>query len=666
MKSSADFQTGSILLLTATLVCIGLAIAVIAPIIDSPLSGSTETRTSVLPAVQVKSYAQDPAFAEFYPTIERAKQELNRSQEMTGTIARQASHQPVNSHPIANSVNTARTEQWTTDSLQVVETIVDHNPKPAVPPANFPHHSVYAPITIHQPAVHQVPAGRQMADVAERIERLVTERERLAAAVELEKQKQFEIEYRTQQQQAAELQQRQIVRLEEELKRLNRSMGDLQSETSTHLSQLSKQNSQINVASQALDAYREALKMAKEKSARLAAAQKTQTAQANSKAIHRQPEPAAQQTNDDAGRVRISNWPPVPVPAAQPPQVAPIQLMEQAPQTASISQKRLHISSETPIQNVPKPEPVQQLLPLPEVIPMPIKPIKKSVPKAATTSNSAAHETNFIPLLDLSIPHREINQTDRFGSDSKATSDQNWPPKQTSVRHPSKTDVIPELNVAFEHTYQFDSTRIVQTAHETNTTEMFVPVVNFETAQQAVRQETSSFKQESSFQFKPIEFPDLSIMADGNEHGGNSFHDGTIYQTAQGIGWQKDRPSQLKSAQYQRQRTALTRPRSHVKPPAKPSAKPSWIQQVSGSLNPLGKPFASPSKKPTQSTRSTNQHGQKQGRHLHTKSTETKPLRLPLFSLKQRATKDNLPTSERPGVLKQISQSIQKLGKRPQ
>ena len=192
MKSSADFQTGSILLLTATLVCIGLAIAVVAPIIDSPLSGSTETKTPVLPAVQVKSHAHDPAFAEFYPTIERAKQELNRSQEMTGTIARQASHQPVNSHPIANSVNTARTEQWTADSLQVVETIVNHSPKSAVPPANFPHHSVYAPITIHQPAVHQVPAGRQMADVAERIERLVTERERLAAAVELEKQKQYQ------------------------------------------------------------------------------------------------------------------------------------------------------------------------------------------------------------------------------------------------------------------------------------------------------------------------------------------------------------------------------------------------------------------------------------------------------------------------------------------
>lgn len=660
MKTSPDFQTGSILLLTATLICIGLAIAVIAPIIDSPLAGSTVADTTPSDKADAQPRTQGHPLVGFYPPIARAKHELKRSQEMTGATVYQASQQPRKFVPAST---TTLVETRNPAPLQAVSVATNTTPPEAVIPTNFPHSTVYAPITIHQPAANSASTGREIADVAERIERLVTERERLASAFEIEKQRQSEIARRTRRQQAAEFQQQQIARLEQELKLLNQSMTNLQSETSTQFSRLTEQNSQIDVASQALDAYREALKIARIESARSAGQNQLRTAEAAPKLLH--DFESSRQNQDNAGRVQIPILPPIP--SHQHRQPAPLQPVEQAPQTADAPLKRLRVSAPTRIFEAPTPEPKRRFLPLPTAGEESSKTPAKTTSEAAETTSSTFHTTvparmEFIPLEAPTIREFQINRGRKTKPEIKSKNDAKRQRKQARIPQQIKTTLVPDLNVAFEHTYQFESIPIVQDATEEDVTEIIISTINLDVPRQTTPEQTSTFEKKTPFQFEAIEFPDLSIVNRSEPKLKGPLRDVTIQKP--NVAPRKNLPNQLKpvvaaALRPEPQRQPKARPRTD----SKPLKQKSWIQRVSGALNPLGNMDTSRSTKPAQSTSRPNAGARGQNRHLQRKPTEKKRLTLAGFSPDRKGPDASEAAIQKPNMLQRIGNTLQSVSR---
>lgn len=664
MKSSPDFQTGSILLLTATLVCIGLAIAVIAPIIDSPLAGSTLANIDAKGKTETKSKQNGHPLGEFYPPIARAKYELNRSRQMTGPTVHQASQQSL---PLPTSDSAALTEAPTVASLKA-STSASREASPAAAfPANFPAGTVYAPITIHQPASTNASSGREIADVAERIERLVTERERLAAAVESEKKRQSEIARRTRRQQAAELQQLQIARLEQELKLLNQSMTNLQSETSTQFSRLTEQNSQIDVASQAINAYREALRVANAESARLADRPQFRTAEAT-------PADDSQQIKDDAGRVNIPVLPPIP--SYKPSQPKLLKPAEQAPQRAEAPVKRLRVSSPVRTFQAAPPEPKRRFIPLPTASE---KTPEASKPSSTETLKTMSSTFNRLPtqqmkLIPLAAPTIREYSNDRLANSNRlisSTRSGQRIQKPSRAVTPPQTAVLPDLNVGFEHTYQFDSIPIVQDAAEEDVTEIIISTINIDVPQQAIQKRSETVSREPAFQFEAIEFPDLSIIINSNQSA-----------TPKPLGELTDlSPVAVEQKTFSRQlQPALaaplkTKPRQQIADrPNRRSQQPqqkSGLQKVSGALA-LPKATAnSPATNQTETAPKTNLGGRGQNRHLSRKPSEKGRLKVPVFSLERRVAdaKNSAPnpsTSKSPSMLQRISHTVRSVGNRPE
>ncbi|MEP3478220.1 MAG: hypothetical protein ABJZ55_03125 [Fuerstiella sp.] len=657
MKSSPDFQTGSILLLAATLICIGLAIAVIAPIIDSPLSASTEADTIAANQMATQPSSEGHPLVEFFPPIVRASHELNRSQKMTGTTnSLTIKEQTLAS---AENVTTIPPQPVTNEPLKTVEVAASNTPQTPTIPAYFPQGGVYAPITIHQPAANQVSTGREISDVAERIERLVTERERLAAAVEMEKRRQTETARRTRRKQAAEFQQNQIARLEQELKLLNQSMTSLQQKTSTHLSRLEEQNSQIDVASQALRAYREAFTTIKSESAKTADQQQLRTAQApsnSSQSLKRQ-----DQNSDDAGRVQIPILPSIPTHKHSLP--APLQPVEQPPQTAEARQKRFRVSAPVRTFKPLNPEVTQSFLPLPTAsgnsTPKATKPSIKATKTASPAP--AQQQMQLIPLDAPTIREFPIENAVRPKQPSDQKKNVKRQQKEAKVLRPIKTDAIPDLNVAFEHTYQFESTPIIQDAAEADLTEIIVTTIDLEVPQHVAQQQARTVEQPVTLQFEPIDFPDLSIKNDSDLSVSNSRRTAHVSKpnvVPNTYAPQKFKPLVAAGKPPRPQHDADVK--SAIQP--EPSGQKSWIQKVSGAFNPLQKTKSGSSAEPAQSTSRPHLGGRGQNRHVLRSRTGKKRLKLSIPSSTDDITQTPSPKEKTPNMLQRIGNTLQRVG----
>lgn len=634
MKTAPDFQTGSILLLTATVVCIGLAIAVIAPIIDRPLAGATVTDNAPALEADTKPQAQDLdlSLGEFYPSAGQVKGQLKRSPQASASTIYQASQQTRRS----DSANlTALADRRSEGSLKAVATPPNAALSTGVFPTNAPAGSVYAPITIHQPAANASSTGREISDVAERIERLVTERERLAAAVEFEKRRQ-----------AAERQQTQIARLEQQLKLLNQSMTNLQSETTMQFSRLTEQNSQIDVASQALDAYREALIIAKKESAESAGRSHLQ---------------------DDTGRVHIPVLPPMPTHRHNRP--APLDPVERVPQKAEAPLKRLRVSSPVRTFKAPEPETEQTFHPLPTTSKKSNKPSTQNSTKSTDTKSSRSktsqtHRMNLIPLDAPTIRKFESSELQKWNykvSSNRHAKDFKKPTK----RSPSKQiDVVPDLNVGFEHTYQFESLPIVDDANEVDVTEIVISTIDVDVTDQVTQQYSAQRYSEqhpatepTTFQFEAIEFPDLSV---GNQHEpsvAGQLQDLTLPKrvskvTPRQILPEQANPKIVKAVSSQR--------KSNAPPKTAPETQKSWIQRGSGAFNPSRRT----TKRQTETAPQSNLGGRGQNRHLQRKPSSQGFLKMPVFSIDRQSKEVSKPASERPSMLQRISHTIQSVGSR--
>lgn len=660
MKSSPDFQTGSILLLAATLICIGLAIAVIAPIIDSPLSASIEADTIATNSQATQQRSQSHPLVEFYPPIVRANHELKRSREMTGTSDLSSiNDRSEQTLAFVNNVATAIPEAAVGKSLRGVDVAASSTQQAASIPAYLPQGSVYAPITIHQPAANSAVSGRQIADVAERIERLVTERERLAAAVETEKQRQSEIARRTRRKQATDFQQQQIARLEQELKLLNQSMTSLQTKTSTHLSRLEEQNSQIEVASQALHAYREALKIMKSESARSAKQLQLRTAEAPSESSRNLE--IRESNKDDAGRVQIPILPSIPTHKHSHP--APPQPTEPAPQTANAPLKRLRVSAPVRTFESIDPEPIRSFPPLPtareQSIQKPVKPTIKATP--AASPRSAQQQMQFIPLDAPTIQEFPIKNTPQSNQNSDQKKNAKRTQQQAKAVRPIKRDVIPDLNVAFEHTYQFKSTPIIRDAAQEDVTEIVISTIDIGVPHDVVQQQGRTIEQPVPFQFEAIDFPDLSIRNDSHSE---VYSPQTASISKTNVARQISVPNKLKPlATAERTARPQHKANAQLDPKSEPTNHKSWIQKVGGTLNPLQKTDGNSTTKTAQSTSRPHIGGRGHNRHLlRAEQTGRKRLKLSSASSSKTAPQTSPPKSKSPTMLQRIGNTLQRVG----
>ena len=88
MKTSSDFHTGGVLLLTATVICAGLAVTVLAPLLhrDSHPQATVAVDNSDTDAGAVNA----EKFSEFYPTLADARRELRRFDGVMGPALRQS------------------------------------------------------------------------------------------------------------------------------------------------------------------------------------------------------------------------------------------------------------------------------------------------------------------------------------------------------------------------------------------------------------------------------------------------------------------------------------------------------------------------------------------------------------------------------------------------
>lgn len=677
MKSSPDFQTGSMLLLTATLICIGLAITVIAPIIDSPLARSPIAQTQPADAQADTSAARQQSLAEFYPPITRAHHELARSQSSSGPVVRNVSNQwsqpptlPADSTissplPMPNGPglttfsrpepSQSQTSQSFVNSPQttVRNEVAVSNPGRTQLPHGLPAGSVYAPITINQPPAAVAPqaSNNDFVHLAERIERIVTERERLAAALETERNRQSVLAQIEQMKRESEFDQQQWAKMKQQVKSFEELMAKQQSETAAQLSKLAEQNSQIDVASQAINAYRQALELAKTDAARSAAQiQSNRTAELNAD-MRKSFETNGNQ--DDAGRVRIPELPPMPT--HQHRQPAPNPTIEQKPQTAEAPLKRLRVSSPVRTFQAVEPELKPQFLPLPNAnkVPKPTPPPEPTDVKSQTTATEQKAELKFIPLEAPTIREFQSNLTPSW-KDIPAVKSQPVPLK---VSRQTVLQTTPELDVAFEHTYDFNSTTVDATAREMETSISEVASLNRSFETRSVRTES-----ESTWQFEAIEFPDLSIQP-------------------QPLPRLKQAPSTLKKPVDSK----LAAVKPLVASPAMPqrreaksvgvefadrtksqaivnskSEETSWLKKFSG-------PFSRTSGVTQTSHTSSaepNTGGRGQNRHVQRQPAEQGGLKLQIPSRNRQPSDAQNLTTEKPNMLQRIGQSFKSLGKR--
>lgn len=653
MKSSTDFQTGSILLLTATLVCIGLAITVIAPIIDSPLARSAVAQTNALEG-RTKSNSPGESLAEFYPPISRAHHQRSHSEAAFHSPVLNVSSQQTelarsSSDTGSNLIPSATGSDFTSFSIEQPLNPPDRaapatikspgayasKTSPHVTPGAVtpvPPGSVYAPITIHQPAPTSPQSDQNLPLLAERIERLVTERERLAAALESEKQRQSQLAKLEQQKRESEFQRQHISKLETELKSLSQSMAKLQSETSTQLTRLAEQNSQIDVASQALNAYRQALESAKADAAR--SAERPRTPRTAELIPETDGSPRRQPAKDDAGRVRIPELPPMPTHQHQEPAPAPV--IEQKPQTAETPLKRLRVSSPVRTFQAVEPDPEPQFLPLPGVDDEPetSASTKAEDSQSSKTTPESKQEMQFVPLEAPTI--REFQSSENSMRRSSLTPSQQIAERrdETKVRQQVIRQTVPDMNVAFEHTYDFNSTPITEPGEEADTTALKVAALP-DRVETRIQEQTTKHE----FQFEAIEFPDLSIN-----------------QTPRR---ELQIPDTLKPVAA---RVTEIRPEKQVDRKAASEAevtKTSWLQKLSGTFT---RPVTdSKSSSPRTSRPKVGARGQ--NRHMQRKPVEQGGLKVSLLPSKDQPKEAQSPTSEKPSMLQRISHTVRRFGR---
>lgn len=641
-------------MLAATLICIGLAIAVIAPIIDSPLSASTEADTITANQMARQPSSEGHPLVEFYPPLVRAGHELNRSRKMTGTTnSLTIKKQTLAS---AENVTTMPPQPVMNQPLKTVKVAASNTPQTATTPAYFPQGGVYAPITIHQPAANQVSTGREISDVAERIERLVTERERLAAAVEMEKRRQTEIARRTRRKQAAEFQQNQIARLEQELQHLNQSMTSLQNKTSTQLSRLEEQNSQIDVASQALSAYREAFTIIKSQSASSTGQQQLRTAQAPSEP--KQNLKRQDQNSDNAGRVRIPILPSPPTHQHSLP--APFQPVEQSPQIADAPLKRLRVSAPARTFEPLIPEPPRSFLPLPSTSKTSIrKTIKPSTkPTKIALPVPARQQMQFIPLDAPTIHEFPIDNAPKLKQQSYQKEVSKRQQNQTNALRPIKTDVVPDLNVAFEHTYQFQSTPIIQDTAEADVTEIIITTIDLDVPHHVAQQQVRTLEQPTPFQFEPIAFPDLSIKNDSDSAVSNPRR--TALVSKPNVIPNTYAPQKFKPLVPAGRPQYYSNLKSSYQP--EPSGQKSWIQKISGTFNPLRKTKTGSSVEPAQSISRPHIGGRGQNRHLLRTLASKKRLRFSNASFDVDTAKTGSLEAKTPNMFQRLGNTLKRVG----
>ena len=84
MNPSSNFHTGSVVLLTATVVCGALGLTLVAPM----LQRDSFAQTRIVPSEKTEpvELADTKKFSEFYPTIEDGRRELKRLEAAAGPI----------------------------------------------------------------------------------------------------------------------------------------------------------------------------------------------------------------------------------------------------------------------------------------------------------------------------------------------------------------------------------------------------------------------------------------------------------------------------------------------------------------------------------------------------------------------------------------------------
>lgn len=288
MNPSSNFQTGSVLLLTATVVCGALGVTLVAPMLQR--DSFAQRQTAPPKRQQVAEPAPTEKFAEFYPTIEDGRKELERLEAAAGPVPqvirqarlasesnsasrylppRRTQYQPATqtqhrqfaerpSESVAPRVPVTRfaPQQAATAGVSPVPHLVVAGQ--VYSPQQLPPGTVYAPVTVN---VDSSSLAEQMQQMSVRFEELVEQKNQaVTAAVEQAEKKQLARKQRQQKRPTVDPQaQQQIVRIEAGLLQLAESVNALQSRTQTDMQELALQKSRAEAASQLLENYERTL-----------------------------------------------------------------------------------------------------------------------------------------------------------------------------------------------------------------------------------------------------------------------------------------------------------------------------------------------------------------------------------------------------------------------
>lgn len=694
MKSSPDFQTGSILLLTATLICIGLAIAVVAPIIDSPLAASTDLRiTPSERSDEVRTASSEKRSAshlhEFYPPIERAHLELDRNRQSTGQTAHrvnQTSDQSFEQRRVQTTVSYASNMVANSQGNGAV-----NDKSVSLPPG-----SVYAPITIQTPVAPAVSTAQSEGAIAERIERLVTERERLASALELEKQRHSQLAKQERRKRTQE-QQEQIAGLERQLQQLTQTMADLQTETASHLNRITEDNQRLNMASETIDVYKEALRIANARATEALANQPKRTARVDRSIDAFPPQELRQDSGDDAGRVRIPELPPMPTHQnfePQPPTPIPTPNPKPNPKpnpsedetkSARAPMKRLRVSS--PNEKPAEPERQPVFLPLPLAEP-PATPAVRTPSDPSRIPDAPSSTDSEMKLTPLDAPKiREFRSSHLSGWErefeahaSSRTQSQRSQSAQTkaAARRQSQTlqkristHTIPDLDVAYEHTYEFRSKPVDSTSGQT--TQNIATTQSLKTEESRTVSQSRSSANESTQTSWQAELEAIEVTTLNSSptlppprrlpSARNTKAATTIDSRSRMTAAKSDRAQRPHQPSQQAQRTSRTQQTNTVmaqQKPKQPAPKKSWIQRVSGVFK-SPDPRRTTSHQIPKSARVQPLGGRGQNRHLQRRPVEQGQLKIAVPGSTLRSAQPSQNASSPPAQRPQKRTMLQRL-----
>lgn len=318
MKTSSDFQTGGVLLLTATVICGALAVTVIAPLLQRESFARTNRR--LVESKQKKASPESvEKFTEFYPSLADARDKLEHFEKVAGPVpppqtrrrvahnSKSAGYMAVQQRPSPLPRRSTLPRGAATSTTQFVAEVAKREPaepvsielvhedvpvadvaaKPEVsdpapvevvaiptpqivanqyPPSQIPSGTVYAPVTVN---VDSSAITQQMREFSARFEKLEQQKAQQEAAIEKAERDKLiaRRRQRNRQQQVQTAQSTQknnvpdekLVRIEAGLRQLAESFNTLQNKTQVGLEELARRAERAEAASQMLESYEQML-----------------------------------------------------------------------------------------------------------------------------------------------------------------------------------------------------------------------------------------------------------------------------------------------------------------------------------------------------------------------------------------------------------------------